>query len=686
MIQFTQVAKAFGTQQVVQDVTFTIHPGERVGVVGPNGAGKSTLFEMLSGHIQPDKGEVSFPSSLRLGYVHQQLHDVPAETTLIGYTEHAMPELTAMHDEMERLGHALTDATGEEQTRLLNRLGTLQTEYEHQGGYELRTRAETILSGLGFQVSRFNDSFASFSGGWKIRSELARNLVSRPDVLLLDEPTNYLDVPAVEWLRDYLKNYPGTLLLISHDRYLLNSLTSVTLEVMGGRVTRYPGNYAQYVQDRESRHDQLIAQKRNLDRRKEQLERFVDRFKAKATKAAQAQSRQKMLDKLEDVEIPQIFVKAPRIILPDPPRSGQEVVRLEKATFSYDGKHNILDGIDLRLDRGEKAAFVGLNGMGKTTLLRLIAGQMTLRSGKLVIGHGVCMGYQSQDYAETMDPQRTVYETVRAVSSDRSEGELRSMLGGFGFSGEAIDKQVQVLSGGEKVRLALARLLLRPNNFLLLDEPTTHLDIYARESLEEALRNYQGTLCLVSHDIAFVRNLATSIFALTPGVVTRYYGNYDYYREKLAEQTSRDRQQAEAMQAAAQAAQAAKAHAAMKASLSTIAPATADAGGIGTAPTLNRRDRKREEAQIRAFFSKDRRRWEEAVAKHENTIAELETEQEGLYAALAEAKPGTDFEAINKRLVDIKHDMDSAAWAWEEASRALDNVLQRQEERLAALG
>lgn len=677
MIQFTQVAKAFGTQQVIQEATFTVHPGERVGVVGPNGAGKSTLFEMLSGNIMPDKGELSYPSSLRLGYVRQQLHDVPADISLINYTENALPELNAMHDEISRLEHTLAAVTGDEQTRILNRLGALQTEYEHLGGYELRTRAEATLSGLGFAVARFDDPFTTFSGGWKTRSELARILVSRPDVLLLDEPTNYLDVPAVEWLRDYLKSYSGTLLLISHDRYLLNSLTSVTLEVMGGRVTRYPGNYAQYVQDRESRHDQLIAQKRNLDRRKEQLERFVERFRAKATKAAQAQSRQKMLDKLEDVDIPQVTVKPPRIILPVPPRSGQEVVRLEQACFSYDGKNKVLDKVDLSLDRGEKAAFVGLNGMGKTTLLRLIAGRMPLSSGKLVIGHNVTIGYQSQDYAETMDPQRTVYETVRAVSADRSEGELRNMLGGFGFPGEAIEKQVQVLSGGEKVRLALARLLLRPNNFLLLDEPTTHLDIYAREALEDALRNYQGTLCLVSHDITFVRNLATTIFALTPGAVTRYFGNYDYYRQKLAEQDAAEKQQAAAVVATATPTKAAPSTKATNAD-AELAPATA--------PTKSRRDRKREEAQIRSYFSKDRRKWEEAVALQENTITALEEEQNSLYETLAKAEPGTDFETINKRLADIKREMDDAAWAWEEASRALDNVLQRQEERLAAIG
>lgn len=656
MIQFVQVSKAFGTQQVINDVTFTVNPGERVGLVGPNGAGKSTLFEMLAGGLPPDKGEVVRPSSLRLGYVRQQLYGLGEGASLLDYVENAIPELNVLHAEMEQLEARLPEVDAEERGRLLNRLGTMQTEFEHQGGYELKTRAETTLSGLGFEVSRFGDPFASFSGGWKIRAELSRILVSRPDILLLDEPTNYLDVPAVEWLRDYLKAYSGTLLLVSHDRYLLNSLTTVTLEVMGGRVTRYNGNYAHYVLEREARHEQLLAQQRNIDRRREQLERFVDRFKYKATKAAQAQSRQKMLDRLEEVEIPQVVVKTPKIVLPAPPRSGQEVVRIDDGYFSYDGKTDVLQGVDLRLERGEKAAFVGLNGMGKTTLLRLIAGKMALRRGRLVLGHGVAVGYQSQDYAETMDGGLTVFSTVRQVSGDRSDGELRNLLGGFGFAGDAIDKRVQVLSGGEKVRLALARLLLRPNNFLLLDEPTTHLDIYAREALEDALRDYPGTLCLVSHDIAFVRNLATTIFALSAGKVSRYYGNYDYYREKLREQDL------------------------LRQGVVLPPPTLAD-----TRLPLGRRDRKREEAQVRAEFSRERRQWEQAVAAAETESEALEKEQAEIFDALSAARPGTDFAALNRRLAALKGDIEIAAGRWEAAAAALDDVRKRQEDKLNSI-
>lgn len=679
MIQFTQVSKVFGKQQVLNNVSFTVNPGERVGVVGPNGTGKSTLFEMLSGNLSPDKGEISIPKNMRLGYVRQQMYLLDRDVALLDYTENAVPALEAMQLEISQVEHQLLTAEADEQQRLLKRLGELQTAFEHDGGYDLKNRAETTLSGLGFSPKLFENPMSTFSGGWKIRAELARVLVSRPDILLLDEPTNYLDVPAVEWLKDFLRGYPGTLLLVSHDRYLLNSLTSITLEVMGGMVTRYPGNYQKYIVDRETRHDQLIAQQKNIDRKREQLERFVDRFKYKATKAAQAQSRIKQLDKLEDVEIPQVFFKRPKITLPVPPRSGNDVVAIQDATFSYDGKRNIFEHLDLRIERGDKAAFVGLNGMGKTTLLRLISGKLALNSGKLIIGHGVAIGYQSQDFTETMDPDKTIYETVRAAAIDQSEGELRNLLGGFGFPGESIEKYVKVLSGGEKVRLALARLLLRPNNFLILDEPTTHLDIYAREALEDALRNYQGTLCLVSHDITFVRNLATTIYELSPGKITRYYGNYDYYREKLAE--------AEAARLAAEQRLSAPSSASSRPAPSANQKNTPNPMPTNTAGESAgaKKDRKREEANIRNEFSKHKKALEVKIAEAEDKTEQLEAEQAQIYSDMANARPGTDFAALNKRLADIKKEMEDLAWEWETASEKLEAINKQIEMKIAAL-
>ena len=693
MIQFVNVSKNFGRQVVIQEANFAIHDGERVGFVGPNGAGKSTLLEMLSGRQKPDHGEIHFPSSQRFGYVRQQLNAHAVTTSLIEYTEDALPEL-------HEISHALSEIEGklagegipaEEQSRLLKRMGDLQTRFEHLGGYELRNRAEATLSGLGFSEKRFDDPFRSFSGGWQIRAELARILVAQPDILVLDEPTNYLDVPAVEWLSDYLKGYAGTLLLVSHDRYLLNTLTNVTLEVMGGRVTRYPGNYAYYRQTRVARHEQLVAQKENLDRKKEQLQRFIDRFRAQATKAAQAQSRQKQLDKLEEIEVQSIVDASPVIRLPQPPRSGDEVLRLEEVGYAYDGVHDVIDHCSLRLERGEHAAFVGLNGMGKTTLLRLMAGKFPPRYGRVAVGSNVLMGYQSQDYAETMDPEATIYETAKSYANDRSEADIRAMMGSFGFHGEAVDKKVQVLSGGEKVRLGLARLLLKPLNFLLLDEPTTHLDIHAREALQEALTRYPGTIALVSHDIEFVRGVANSIYAMEPGKVTKYYGGYDYYHQKLAEA-----REAEAAR------QAAASPAPVQKSTPPPAPkapaAPAPASAKGEAPRekkgassgearLNYRDQKRAESQLRQSFGKLRRPYEKAVSEAEERIAALEAEQKEIYEKLnaPSADGSTDFAALNKRLAEINQESENLTWKWEEASTALEKLDQEFQERLENL-
>ncbi len=644
MIQFQSVRKSFGTQDVLVAATFAVHPGERVGIVGANGAGKSTIFELICGHMEPERGEVSVPTSMTIGYVRQQLNPHLHDDSLIEYVENAVPALRHMQADIHVVEAALAAAGGAERERLLRRLGELQTDFEHGGGYTLRTRAEATLSGLGFTVQGFEMPFRSFSGGWQIRAELARVLVAHPDILLLDEPTNYLDVPAVEWLREFLRSFGGTLLLIAHDRYLLNSLTETTLEVMAGRVTRYNGNYRQYMLDREARHDQLLAAKKNHDRKREQLERFVERFRSKATKAAQAQSRIKMLEKLEDVEAPPAVFKTLKIRLPPPPHCGAEVLRLEGAGFSYDGKRWIFRDLDVRIERGEKVAVVGLNGLGKTTLLRHLAGKLELSAGRRVVGHHVEIGYQSQDYVEVMDPGKTVYVTARESAVGRSDGDVRDLLGGFGFSGDAIDKPVAVLSGGEKVRLALARLLLQPLNLLLLDEPTTHLDVHAREALEDALRDYPGTICLVSHDIEFIRHLAGTIYAMTPDGVRKYYGSYDYYREKLSEEAA------------------------------ALAGTATAAAAEGLPPADDRRAQRREEARSRQEFARLRRPCEERIKRAEQSSTALEQERAALHATLLAARPGTDFAAINRRLTQIDTELETALAGWEAASLEIEEL------------
>jgi ATP-binding cassette subfamily F protein 3 len=535
MITLHQVTKRFGEQIVLDSVSLQINAGERIGVVGPNGAGKSTLFGLITGGAETDQGEVRCPGGLRLGLL-RQLIEAEGSDSLLGFTLRAVPALEALHAEIVRLEARLAAGAGDESPRLLRRLGECQTRYEHDGGYQLQARAQQALGGLGFSTDDFDRPFAEFSGGWRMRAELARVLIADPDVLLLDEPSNYLDLPAVEWLQRHLRAYAGTLLLISHDRSLLRALAGVILEVQGGRITRFACGYDGYVEQRVARREQQLAAWRNQEKRRAQLERFIERFRAKNTKATQAQSRMKMLEKMEEVDIPDLPPESVLLHLPEPPHSGRETVRLENVGLTYDGERWVLRGVNLTLERGDKVALVGYNGMGKTSLLRLLAGRREPSEGRRVWGHQVVVGYQAQELTEVLPPEEGAYRVVRdAADHETHDQEVRSILGLFGFSGPRAEKPVKVLSGGERIRLAFARLFIAPPNFVVLDEPTTHLDIQGREALEQALAEYPGTVALVSHDVSFVRKVATQILALGGGRVERYHGDYDYYLSKAAE-------------------------------------------------------------------------------------------------------------------------------------------------------
>ncbi len=652
MIDFRNVSVGFGAQQVLADASFRINRGERVGIVGPNGAGKSTLFSLIMGEMSPDHGDVGVPKDLRISHLRQQLKPHETDTNLLEYSENAVPAVIEIQREIEQIESQLPAVSDErERDRAVRRLGVLQTDFEHQGGYRLSSRAQSALGGLGFSVADFHRPFKSFSGGWQMRAELARALVADPDLLLLDEPTNFLDIPAVEWLQRFLRDYPGTLVLISHDRFLLNSLATVTIEVAGGMITRYAGNYDHYVTDRRLRHEQREAARGNQDRRREQIERFVERFRAKNTKSSQVQSRLKMLEKMEEVAIPSVTIRAPRIRVPKPPHCGTEVMRLEGAGLTYDGQTWVLKDLDLRLERGEKLGLVGLNGMGKTTLLRLMAGRLPLNEGKRVVGNHVVIGYQAQDFAELMDPNRSVLDTLKSASPGISERDARGLLGGFFFSGDTVEKPVSVLSGGEKMRLAFARLLANPPNLLLLDEPTTHLDIPSREALENALADYEGTVCLVSHDIEFTRHVATGILAMRPPGVQRYPGGYDYYHEK----TEAERRLAAAGNQGGEA--------------GARSPEGADADGDGGS---DRKALRRERALKRQELNKVRKPLEQAVKSAEQRMAALEKEQDHLAGQLMKPEPSTDFAAVNRRLHEIQIELDHTVAKWEKASRALE--------------
>lgn len=644
MIDFQNVSKHFGTQDVLIDACFRINPGERIGIVGPNGTGKSTVVDLIAGEISPDNGTVTLPNNCRIGYLHQQLKQDDSHTPLLEFAENAVPGLVALEKQIEKLETALSEKKSD-QEKLLARLGDCQTDYEHLGGYEIRHKTEAALSGLGFAETSFSRDLSEFSGGWQMRASLARCLVGNPDILLLDEPSNYLDIPAIEWLQRYLRDFNGTLILISHDRYLLNTLTTSTLEVANTHTEKYKGNYDHYAKERTLRYEQRLSAQKNQDKKREHTERFIERFRSQATKATQVKSKIKMLERMDEVRIPQQIVSKGKIRISRPSRCGHEVIRLEESGLTYNGEDWVLRKVDLRIERGEKIALVGLNGMGKTTLLRILSGELDLSEGKRVLGHKVIVGYQSQEFADTMSPSSTVFNTVRSVASDLSDGEVRSLLGGFGFSGDAVDKQVSVLSGGEKVRLAFARLLIRPPNLLLLDEPTTHLDIAAREALEEALKSYQGTLCIVSHDIEFVRNVATSIIGMIPQGIERFNGAYDDYKEwiegrKNTGDTSSDKNRKQQTESTG----------------------------------LDKKALRKQRAEERKATASQKRKLKKIISRAENQIEVFEKEQIKLTEELSSENPETSFEEINRRLSFIQNEISNYTRKWEEAAMEIEEM------------
>ncbi len=638
MIDFKSVRKTYGERDILDDTTFRINRNERVGVVGPNGAGKSTLFSLINKEISPDKGEVCIPSRARVGFLKQQLDFFKAEEPLVAYTSAASGELPAIQAKMHEIEQELAKQIVTDTKELLDELGHLQTTFEHMGGYEMRHRAEAALKGLGFKESDLERPMGSFSGGWQMRACMARTLLGEPDILLLDEPSNYLDTPAVEWLQRRLKSYDGTLLLISHDRFLLNTLTDVTLEVDGGNVNRYPGNYDYYVREREERRRHAEAANKNIERKREVLERNIARFGAKASKASQVQSWVKMLDKMEEVDVPEDLHFRGAIRIPEPPHSGVETIRIEGVGHSYDGSKWILKGVSLRLERGDKIGIVGYNGMGKTTLLRILAGRFPPTEGERVLGHKVVVGYQAQEFAELLPPDQTAMDVVKdSVSGSIPAQRIRQILGAFGFSGDSAMKPCKVLSGGEKIRLCFAKIFVNPPNFLVLDEPTTHLDIAAREALQQAVIDYTGTVCVVSHDIEFIRKVSTNIVEMRPPEIVRHFGNYEYYRDRVAEQAKEE------------------------------SAAAKSAAAKPDADNVSAKDRRRERAQRRMELSKEKKRLEAEIERLEKLIEKSEEEKAAIFAELSDPKPNSSFSLLNIRASELEKGIEEATAKWEKA-------------------
>lgn len=649
MLDFRNISVHYGHQDVLANVTFRVNKGDRIGVVGPNGSGKSTLFKIVLGEMSTDTGELIVEGSPRIGWTRQNPEPDNEGETLLEYSMRGVPGLSDIETEMQSLESDLDDPAK------LKRYGELQTLFEHLGGYDIETRVKVALGGLGFSVEEFAKPFKSFSGGWRMRAELSRVLASKPDLLLLDEPSNYLDLPAVDWLQKFLKAYDGTLMLISHDRYLLRTLTDIIVEVDAGTVTRYEGNLDWYLREREVRYEHLKAAKENQDHHREQLQRFVDRFRAQATKAAQAQSRQKLIDKIDEerIVLPKRYTQSGRLRLAEPPPSGIEMFRCEDLEFSYDGVRKVLDGITFNISRGDKVALIGYNGLGKTTLMRIIAGTREPTGGKAVLGHNVVPGYLSQEFAETIPPDVSVYRNAKNAWDAHGGGPekvFRNQLGAFGFDENDVEKPAGVLSGGEKIRLAFLRLFLSAPNFLLLDEPTTHLDLDGRRLLQEALQKYKGTILLVSHDIDFVRAVATSVLEITHDGLRQFPGGYDYYCEKKAQM----------------------------AEPSVAAQPKEDRNEPGDeGRQLTSKELRQQRAAERAKLAPRTKELKKRVETAERKIDELQAALDAASAELFNPTPTTDFAELNRKVRTLQFEIDRYTADWEEAATELEELTSR---------
>jgi ATPase subunit of ABC transporter with duplicated ATPase domains len=527
MIALSNITKQYGGQVLFLEASFQLSAGEKAGLVGPNGAGKSTVFRMIVGEEAPDEGVVDRPKRVTVGYFRQDVGDMKGRTVL-AETVAGAGEVADLGAELVDLEAKMGDPDRDDFDQVVERYGEVQARYQELGGYDLEAQARSILAGLGFFPEQVDDDVGKLSGGWKMRVALARILLAKPDVLLLDEPTNYLDIESILWLEEFLRTYTGAVLMTSHDRDFLNRLVKKIIEIDAGTIKTYSGDYDFYEKQREIERAQREAQYERQQAMLEKEEAFIARFKARASHAAQVQSRVKKIEKIEKIEPPKRIIEKTFDFKP-PPRSGDDVIKVEHVSKKF-GQKVVHDGVDLLVRRGERWAVMGENGAGKTTLLKMMAGVTDPDDGRVEIGASVTMGYFAQHQLEQLDASRTVLEELVAHSPTSNLGVLRNLAGAFGFHGDDHDKPIRVLSGGEKARLAMAKILFDAPNLLVLDEPTNHLDLVTKRALVRTLADYQGTVVFVSHDRAFLRRIATRVLELSPGKRPHVYGgSYDEY-------------------------------------------------------------------------------------------------------------------------------------------------------------
>lgn len=646
-VQFSQVSLAFGDRDILKNVSVNLQAGSKVALTGANGSGKSTLIKVMAGLVQPDGGQRVAQKDARIAYLPQSglthhgcsLREEADKAFGFGY------ELQA---EMEKIGDKLKNGEGNEKL-LLERHDAILTELEESGWNRRQVMAEQVLAGLGFSREDLDKNCEEFSGGWQMRIALGKALMVNPDILLLDEPTNYLDIEARGWLEKFLDNYKGGFLLVSHDRYFLDHTVNEVYELFNGELKRYPGNYTHYEKVREIELETLIREYEKQQAEIAHLQEFINRFGVQATKAAQAQERQKMLDKIleKQIVIPESLKKI-HFKFPPAPHSGRLVATLSKITKSYDGEHNVLEDLDLVLENGERLVVAGHNGAGKSTLLRIIAGADSDFSGEVKLGSGVKIGYFSQDNAETLKGSASVLETVESEAPLELIPKIRDMLGAFLFRGDDVHKSLDVLSGGEKARVALLKLLLRPVNFLILDEPTNHLDMHSKDVLLDALKDFGGTVIFVSHDRGFIENLSTRVLELKPGQFRLFPGDYKYYMERLEREANGEFSQNDELKSAAQ---------------------------------LEKNSQKEEKTETKRSWEEqkklesERRRAEKNVKNLEEQILKLEEEKSSQEAQMAKPEVysnGEKAKAVQKKIDELAEKLEELNLQWMDAAEALE--------------
>ena len=645
MISINNLSVHFTGTYIFENVSFLVNDRDRVGLTGKNGAGKTTLLRIIAGILEPESGTVTSPSGSTIGYLPQEMSTASLKNVM-NETLEAFAEAIELKKQISRITEELalrTDFESEGYYSLISKLNESNDHFHLIGGHHMEAEAEKVLTGLGFLPDEFTRLVSTFSGGWQMRIELAKILLRQPDVILLDEPTNHLDIESIEWLEEFLCNYKGALVLVSHDRAFLDKVTNRTIEISMGKIYDYKASYSDYVLLREEQIELQMASFDNQQRQIEQIERFVEKFRYKATKSRQVQSRIKMLDKIDRIDIDEMDSSAIHFRFPPAPRSGRVVVEAHHVTKKF-GEKLVLKDLDFAILKNDFVAFVGRNGEGKTTLAKMITGQLEYE-GKLTLGHNVEIGYYAQNQAELLDPEKTVFQTIDDVATGDLRPKVRNILGSFLFGGETIDKKVKVLSGGEKSRLAMARLLLKPVSLLVLDEPTNHLDMVSKDILKNALLKFDGTLIVVSHDRDFLQGLTTKVFEFRNHAIKQHIGDvYDY----LATRKLQSLKQLEIKKSA------------------TSMRAVAEPASDNKATYERRKQQEREIRKVAQAISKS----EEAISQLENDIKRFDlmlADPEAHKVRISSGDLYRDYE-------QIKHSLEQEMKIWEKLHEQLDQM------------